>query len=89
MGLQPRGYMTSAGTTTYSVDADGWLVSRQEENIPPDTYAIIRSGGRVAEEQFTRAYPSIFYVWNRPQRVRYNWDGCRSNRCSCRAPSPV
>jgi hypothetical protein len=67
------GFMSSARTTTYSVDADGWLVSRQEGNIPPDTYAIIRSGGRVAEEQFTQAYPTMFYAWRRSQRVRYEW----------------
>jgi hypothetical protein len=66
------GYMTSAGTTTYSVDADGWLVSRHLEGIEaPDTYAIIRSSGQVVEEQFTQAYPSLFYGGSGPQRVRY------------------
>jgi len=65
------GFMSSAGTTTYSVDADGWLVSRQQESGTLDTYLITRSGGRVAEEQFTQAYPRMFYGGSRPQRVRY------------------
>jgi len=65
------GFMTSAGTTTYSVDADGWLVSRQQESGTLDTYLITRSGGRVAEEQFTQAEPRTFYGSSRPQRVRY------------------
>jgi hypothetical protein len=65
------GFMSSAGTTTYSADADGWLASRQGESGTLDTYAIIRSGGRVVEEQFTQAYPREFYGGSRPQRVRY------------------
>jgi YD repeat-containing protein len=43
------GFMSSAGTTTYSADADGWLASRQGEGGTLDTYAIVRSGGRVVE----------------------------------------
>jgi hypothetical protein len=64
------GFMTSAGTTTYTADADGWLANRQDGGIL-DAYAITRSGGRVAEEQFTQAYPGLFYGLSRPQRVRY------------------
>jgi len=64
------GFMSSAGTTTYTADADGWLVSLQED-ATLDAYAIIRSGGRVVEEQFTQAYPKLFYGISRPQRVRY------------------
>ena len=65
------GFMSSAGTTTYTADADGWLVSLQKD-ATLDTYAIIRSGGRVVEEQFTQAYPKLFYVYGpAPQRVRY------------------
>lgn len=71
------GRMKTAGSTVYTVDADGWLTSRSRvegSNTVVDNYAITRFGGRVAEEQFTQAEPSAFYTARSDsQRVRYEW----------------
>jgi hypothetical protein len=71
------GRMKTAGSTVYTVDADGWLTSRSRvegSSTVVDTYAITRFGGRVAEEQFTQAEPSAFYTARSDsQRVRYEW----------------
>jgi hypothetical protein len=71
-----RGYMISAGATTYIVDADGWLSQRSEgegASAVIDTYAIVREGTRVAEESFTQAEPRAHYIPRGPQRIRYEW----------------
>lgn len=71
-----RGYMISAGATTYIVDADGWL-SRRREGVGAsaiiDTYEIVRQGTRVVEESFTQAEPRAYYRTRAQQRVRYEW----------------
>jgi hypothetical protein len=66
------GFMTTAGPTTYSVDSAGYLVSRRLNGLV-DTYAVIQSGRRIAEERFTQAEPRAFYRSRGPQRVRYEW----------------
>ena len=71
-----RGYMIGAGTTSYVVDADGWLSGRSEDvGASPkiDTYSMVREGTRVAEESFTQAEPRAHYVLRDLQRVRYEW----------------
>jgi hypothetical protein len=71
-----QGFMSTAGTTTYVADADGWLLGRSTRIGPVvvvDDYAIVRSAGRVAEERFTQAEPRRFYLSRPPQRVRYEW----------------
>jgi len=72
------GFMKAAGSTQYSADAEGWLVSRstsQGDSITVDNYDIVRFGAQVLEEQFTQAEPSAYYQnYSRaPQRVRYEW----------------
>ncbi len=71
------GHMMTAGSTEYTVDADGWLTSRRRvfgAETLVDTYTITRFGGRVVEEQFTQAEPSAFYTARSDsQRVRYEW----------------
>jgi hypothetical protein len=64
-----------ADTTLFVADAGGWLAIRTEHagtaNEVTDTYAIVRSGGAVAEERFTQAEPRLFYRRG-PQVVRYD-----------------
>jgi hypothetical protein len=66
-----------ADTTRFVADGGGWLASRTEHagtaNEVTDTYAIVRSGGAVAEERFTLAEPRFFYRRGR-QVVRYEVD---------------
>lgn len=65
----------------YAVDPDGWLLTRSQRvemgdaitSEITDTFAIVRFGGRVAEEEFTQAEPSGFYGGRRQQRLRYEW----------------
>lgn len=83
--LQPvvddLGAVTGRRTTRYAVDPDGWLLARIQRvetgnditSEITDTYAIVRVGGKVAEEEFTQAEPSRFYGGRRPQRIRYEW----------------
>ena len=71
-----RGFMVSAGSTTYTVDEGGWLARRREgvgADARIDTYAIVRAGTRVVEESFTQAEPRAFYTTRGMQRVRYEW----------------
>ena len=75
------GAATGRRTTRYAVDPDGWLLTRIQrvetgDDITSeitDTYAIVRVGGKVTEEEFTQAEPSGFYGGRRPQRIRYEW----------------
>ena len=85
LALQPivdeLGAVTGRRTTRYAVDPDGWLLARIQrvetgDDITSeitDTYAIVRVGGKVTEEEFTQAEPSGFYGGRRPQRIRYEW----------------
>jgi YD repeat-containing protein len=85
LALQPiadeLGAVTGRRTTRYAVDPEGWLLDRiqrvemgdQITSEIADTYAIVRFGGKVAEEEFTQAEPSAFYGSRRPQRIRYEW----------------
>jgi hypothetical protein len=85
LALQPvvdeLGAVTGRRTTRYAVDPDGWLLARVQrvdtgDDITSeitDTYAIVRVGGKIAEEEFTQAEPSGFYGGRRPQRIRYEW----------------
>jgi hypothetical protein len=76
------GSLVKTTSTRYTADADGWLTSRVKrfelsDGSPVtetvDTYAIMRSGRLVTEEQFTQAEPAGFYSRRTPQRVRYEW----------------
>jgi len=85
LALQPivdeLGAVTGRRTTRYAVNPDGWLLARIQlvetgDDITSeitDTYAIVRVGGKVTEEEFTQAEPSGFYGGRRPQRIRYEW----------------
>jgi hypothetical protein len=73
--------VVSTTSTRYAFDSYGWLTSRvvrsalrdQSPTETADTYAIIRWGAHIAEEQFTQAEPKDFYTARASQRVRYEW----------------
>lgn len=63
-----QGVVVSETVTRYEIDDAGWLIA-----LDGTTYAVMRAGVYVAEEQFTQAEPAEFYIVSRPQRIRYEW----------------
>jgi hypothetical protein len=69
----------TTASTRYETDANGWLKSRvvddegsEPSTVTTDSYAIIRWGAVVAEEEFTQAEPADFHPRG-AQRVLYEW----------------